>query len=249
MKTQIYNNMKKEYQTIVPNHRKEISNNLIYCSNHLNDYYIEHGKTWYLETNRLAKNIHEFYGILDVDKIAQLIAIMSSNMEWTRNLIEVHNICNIVRKGIKLDIEKHRIFQSKANYTKALPLFEGKDVFKTRNKAKKTYSFYHNIMLDNSYITIDTHHIKCLVLNTEDWKAKISNVGIYEDLEAITKKVSIPYLEKYNINYYEYQASLWLLIKDRYKDIKHGIKKVPTKIYSSEYRKAKKLKYKNMEIA
>lgn len=153
-------------------------------------------------------------------------------MEWTRNLVEVHHFLLMVKQGLISDITENRIYQSKANYNKAMPLLEGKDVFLTRNKAKKTYSFYNNIMLNNNYVTIDTHHIKAMVFNTKEWKKILSNKGIYEDLEAITKEVLYKYSLKYGLNLYQFQASIWLLIKENYNSLKDNIKTVPIDSYT-----------------
>lgn len=241
--------MKKLFITFTPNHRKLIKANLIHSLGFLTIEDIEYGKEWYIDNNNLIKDIHKEYEFLDIDKTAQLFSVFSSNTKYSRNIDEVYRILKLVKLGIKIDLDKHRKWQTKVNWKKALPLFEGKDIFKTRNKAKKTYSFYRNLLLDNNYITIDTHIMKALFKNNDIWKTKLNNVGVYEDLETIMKIVAIPYIEKYDINYYEFQASLWNIMRNdnRYKIIEKDLYKIPYKTYSQEYRKAKKKKYTNME--
>ena len=241
--------MKKLFITFTPNHRKLIKSNLIHSLRFLTIDDIDYGKQWYIDNNNLIKDIHKEYQFLDVDKTAQLFSVFSSNTKYSRNVDEVYRILKLVKKGIKIDLDKHRKWQSRDNWKKALPLFEGKDIFLARNKAKKTYSFYRNLLLDNNYITIDTHIVKALFKNNDIWKDKLNNKGIYEDLETIMKIVAIPYIEKYDINYYEFQASLWNVMRNdnRYKIIEKDLYKIPYKIYSQEYKKAKKLKCTNME--
>lgn len=210
-----------------------MAENLDFCASKLRAKHVQNGRTWYKETNRQAKNMYQFYNVLDVDKIAQLIAIHSSNMPWNRNLIEVHHTLNMIRKGIKEDIVNNRIYQSKASYKKALILLDGNNAFTKRTKAKKTHSFYTNIMLEKDFCTIDTHHLKAMVSNTNHWKKILSNKGIYEDMETITKDVCTKYSNKFGLNLYQFQASIWVLIREEYNTFKDSIKSVSIKPYSN----------------
>ena len=87
--------------TITKQDAKTMYKNLDFCASKLRAKHVQNGRNWYKETNRQAQKMYEFYGVLDVDKIAQLIAIHSSNMPWNRNLVEVHHTLNMIRKGIK----------------------------------------------------------------------------------------------------------------------------------------------------
>ncbi len=219
--------------TITKQDAKTMYKNLDFCASKLRAKHVQNGRNWYKETNRQAQKMYEFYGVLDVDKIAQLIAIHSSNMPWNRNLVEVHHTLNMIRKGIKEEIVNNRIYQSKASYKKALILLEGKNAFTKRTKAKKTHSFYTNIMLEKDFCTIDTHHLKGMVSNTNHWKKILSNKGIYEDMETITKHVCQKYSNKFGLNLFQFQASLWILIREEYNTFKDSIQSVSIKPYSN----------------
>ena len=247
--------MKKYHKKLIKTHAKSIESNIRFVCTYLNQDYITRGIDWYPDAkSELLEYKLEHNSCLDYEMIAEITAVLSSNSRWDRNLKEINYVLKYVNKhGSDIEtnnILNNRFWHTESNYIKMWKCFDNKHVFSNtitdRKKAKKTYSFANNLKLDNRFVTLDTWMYKIIARNNDDWQALLQNntlasINCYNAIEQIFINIA----EDYNLKGYELQASLWLLIQDEYKNIKHGIKKVPTKIYFSSWSKIDKNKISN----
>ena len=247
--------MKKHHKKLISNHRKTIESNIRFACTYLTRDYVRRGIDWYPDAKaQLLEYKLEHDSSLDYEMIAEITAVLSSNSRWNRNLNEVNYVLKYVNKhGSNIEtnnILNNRFWHTESNYRKMWKCFNNKHVFSNtitdRKTAKKTYSFANNLKLDNRFVTLDTWMYKIIARNYNDWQALLQNntlasINIYNAIEQIFINIAADY----NLHGYELQAALWLIIQDEYKNIKDGIKKVPTKIYYSSWSKIDKSKISN----
>ena len=178
-------------------------------SKRLLDYYdradidtIEAGLNWYSEANILANDLALQY-YQDARTIAQVISALSPAVSWEVNKKDAINLTHGFSKSIARSIV---VSTYGANKAKAISILAG--IVEIQEKARKTYSFYKNILLDDNYVTIDRHAYKAL--------HGIKKGGS----EAITPKRYDSAVRAYQetakqlgIKGYELQAIVWLQYK------------------------------------
>ena len=249
------NNMMKHYKNLQYCDEKDIESNIRFVCSYLNDDYIRRGIDWYPDAKKqLLEYKLEHDSKLDYIMIAQMTSVFSSRSKWNVNLHEIENVLSHVKHhGSNLETNNmlnNRVYSTKDFYKKAWKSFNNELVFffdkQTRKTCKKTGSFFYNLLLDNSFVTLDVHMSKCIARNHNEWFALLLDEGIaskniYTSIENLVLKIA----EEYNLKGYELQASLWLLIQDLYEDIKDNIKPIKVNHYYSPQKKMNKSQISN----
>jgi hypothetical protein len=133
---------------------KEIERNLIRLYHKATDADVVQGIAWYPEARRIVCEWATTYCYHD-DTVAGVIAALSPQMEWTRNLICADDILagrppSVL--GLRSNIAKARLMRdsnpSESLSTRMMRLFPS---------GPKVNSFALNLAGDNSVVTVDTH--------------------------------------------------------------------------------------------
>lgn len=159
------------------------------------------GKEWYWIANSIAQDIADTYNV-PIEVICGVMASMSPQKSWEENIKlckryieDPHNFKGHVRKMVG---KAHIISMWWQGYK------DRKGFIERILNGPKIVSFFNNMLnpYDNSYITIDTHHLSiCL----GDSKINTCTPKQYEFLRQETLK----FAKKQNLIGNEVQAILW----------------------------------------
>ncbi len=117
------------------------------------------GLAWYPNAHRIVREWSEHYGY-SIATVASVIAAVSPQCPWTRNLIIADDIlaCNTPSIGaLKVNV-------SKAEAIRNGRLSDTLTVFKS---APKVASFSRNLAGDYSLVTVDTHALQAALCDVE----------------------------------------------------------------------------------
>lgn len=114
---------------------------------------IEEGRNWYRTTNTCARKIGSAYGI-DYTVVAGVIAALSPNNRWSRNLIDAEALCKTYSCGGDPNSVKVSTFNK--NKEKAIRILQGENPLDVL-KGLKVIAFYQCICGDPKAICIDGH--------------------------------------------------------------------------------------------
>lgn len=89
-----------------------------------NDAEISHGVRWYDAAHDAAQAIASRYG-LPLTTVAGVIAALSPNNRWERNLIDADGICRLYAMGGRDDAQQLKVCTYDSNKTKALTILDG----------------------------------------------------------------------------------------------------------------------------
>jgi hypothetical protein len=115
---------------------------------------LQHGSHWYADTLAACETIAQAYG-LPVSTVAGVVAALSPNNKWQRNIIDADNICRLYTSGGYDDAAQCRVSTFNSNKTKALQILSGElplDVL----GGLKVRAFYSCLLGDDA-VCIDGH--------------------------------------------------------------------------------------------
>jgi len=159
-------------------------------------------KDWYINAHKIADDIATLYGI-PVFKVVGVIAALSPRNKWYRNIIDTNNLINAVINNLPLP--------SIATYGRQVK--KAIDIINCHNQAEclhhigkglKTLSFYHNIMLDFDYVTIDIWIARAAGL-CKYAPSKVEYVEIANTIKLIAREL--------NIQPAIVQAGIWVAVR------------------------------------
>lgn len=171
--------------------------NLITCDD------VQKGVNWYKDANSFAVKLSQKYGY-SVEQVAQTISILSPQTDWETNKNNAEKALQVHSNGIFVSMLK--IYATKAQKERVQALLDGG--YTIPPTAQKTYAFYRNIMLDDSYVTIDRHAIKAAFGITQGGSVSISKNYYNMATEAYNKVANTM-----SLTGYELQAVLWVTYK------------------------------------
>ena len=116
---------------------------------------IYNGSMWYANANIICKSLSKEYNIT-IETVAKVMAVLSPRNKWERNILDTKSV--IVAHKNNIDPKNIKVCTFNKNKFKAFNILSGKETIKP--SAKKTYSFYKNILLDDNFITIDLWHLR-----------------------------------------------------------------------------------------
>lgn len=162
---------------------------------------IYNGSRWYSKANIICQSLSQKYDI-PVDTVAKVMSVLSPRNKWERNILDAKNV--IIAHKNNIDPENIKVCTFSKNKFKAFNILSGKETIKP--SAKKTYSFYKNILLDNSFVTIDLWHLRaCFGKTIESGLTPLR----YDQIKDITIKLA----NLHNVKGYEFQAIVWEAIR------------------------------------
>lgn len=159
------------------------------------------GKQWYWEAHKVCQDIADEYNT-PIDIVCGIMAAMSPQKRWEENVIlckrYVENV-NDFKGHVRKMVSKAHIISMYANNYK-----DRKAFIERMLNGPKIVSFFNNMLnpYDNSYITIDTHHLSICLGNS---KVKTCTVKQYEFL----KEETLKFAKKQRLLGNEVQAILW----------------------------------------
>jgi hypothetical protein len=114
---------------------------------------IEEGMNWYERAQFVADRISEECGI-SVIKVSGVIAALSPNNRWNRNITDAQNLCRVHTAGCDVDTVKVSTFGR--NREKAVRILNGEDVLEVLG-GLKVRSFFNCIIGDWESVCVDGH--------------------------------------------------------------------------------------------
>lgn len=113
---------------------------------------IQDGEDWYARANLIARNLARQYGI-DVHTVAGVIAALSPNNRWDRNVADAESLIRVHVAGDEVDAVRVCTFGK--NKAKAIRILGGEDP-RTVLGGRKVQAFYGCILGDND-VCVDGH--------------------------------------------------------------------------------------------
>jgi len=164
------------------------------------------GREWYQVANSEAQQIA--LGV-SLSQAVGVIAALSPNNKWTRNVINARDMINAYNLGNSLDSFKVSTYG--ANKRKAWSILEDglcsdADILKRLN-GRKVQAFYSNIMGCDNVCTIDGHALNIALGKRHSLTSDANRVGVrlYRELvEAYTRAA-----RREGLKGYEMQAITW----------------------------------------
>jgi hypothetical protein len=115
---------------------------------------LQHGAHWYADALAASETIAQSYG-LPVNTVAGVIAALSPNNKWQRNIIDADNICRLYTSGGYDDAAQCKVSTFNSNKTKALQILSGIAPLEVLG-GLKVRAFYGCILGDDA-VCIDGH--------------------------------------------------------------------------------------------
>lgn len=116
-----------------------------------NEFAYENGLTWYPEALSFCASAAKLFG-LEINQVAGIVAALSPLQSWRRNKIVALEFLERYSMGADLA----GLSQTGNNLIKAARIYNGENPLDVLG-GLKVRSFYRNIMLDDSSVTIDRH--------------------------------------------------------------------------------------------
>jgi hypothetical protein len=113
------------------------------------------GATWYQRANQAAAIIASRYG-LSADTVAGVIAALSPNNRWERNVSDADQLCRAFTLGGHTAADKVKVSTYGANKLKALRILAGESPLEVLG-GLKVMAFYGCIIGDDSAVCLDGH--------------------------------------------------------------------------------------------
>lgn len=180
---------------------RQAKKRLISIFNQSNTHNLDKGLNWYHEANNFCAMVSRVENI-DIDLVAQVVAILSPSVRWERNKQDTLTLINAYNTGLSID--QFSVSTYNNNKLKAWKVLQGKEILKP--KSLKTYSFYKNIMLDSQYVTVDRWHLRAC------FKTDIKSLTAlkYRQICELTRNVA----NELNITPMQLQAIVWEQIRN-----------------------------------
>ena len=170
------------------------------------------GKRWYEDANLFASELASKSGH-STEKIAGVISALSPRNKWHKNLQDAETVTWAQARKMKPSQVKVSTYHK--NKDKAFNILDGTQAIE--EKSRKTYSFVKNVgELDENYITVDSWHLRaCQSKPSKMVKPKeVQEVVTPKQYDRI-KDLTITVAEEFNIKGYEFQAIVWVAIKEK----------------------------------
>jgi hypothetical protein len=163
------------------------------------------GFNWYSNAKEIAARIANTYG-LRLSTVIGVIAALSPNNKWERNLTDAENVCRLYSVGGPSSAADCTVCTYKANLRKAVQILMGDDVIETLN-GPKVIEFY-NCIIGNSDVCIDGHAYSVWFGDRLSMK-EIPSIG-----KRLREEIKADYIgaaQYIGIQPYELQAITWVV--------------------------------------
>jgi len=190
--------------------------NVMACYRAADDVQVAEGLLWYSDAQKAAHIIAAKYGIA-VYIVVAVIAALSPNNKWTRNVINAEMLIAAFLRGDGIDAVKVSTYHAMKNKAwdilAARPDYDGA---KRMLKGQKITSFFMDIMGEFN-VTIDGHARNIAYDEKVGLTDDRTNIGVreYRALQAAYEEAA----RRIGLMPYQLQAITWRVWRDR-----HGIK-------------------------
>jgi hypothetical protein len=118
---------------------------------------IEQGKQWYALAYEVCKRISIEYN-LNTECVAAVVAALSPNNKWERNIKDAENVCAAYMNGSVDDAMAVKVCTYKKNLAKAVDILNACHCdYESILKGPKVIEFYHSILGALDDVCIDGH--------------------------------------------------------------------------------------------
>jgi hypothetical protein len=199
-------------QTTLVDHERMIAN-IVACYKTADDDQRAGGMAWYSKAQCAAYDIAAKYDIA-VYLVVAVIAALSPNNKWARNLVNADALIGAFLRGDGIDSVKvstyHKMKQKAWDILAARPDY---DTAKTMLKGQKITSFFCDIMGEFN-VTIDGHARNIAYAEKVGLTDDRSNIGVreYRALQAAYEEAA----RQLGLMPYQLQAITWRVWRDRW---------------------------------
>lgn len=157
---------------------------------------------WYAIAHKWCADVAQAYG-LTVSQVAGITAAMSPQISWDKNKLQTILLIQKMRNGEELT----GLMAYKVNVEKARRIYMGENALDVLG-GKKVRSFYGNLMLDDSTVTIDRHalHIALYGCGNEE---KSGSITPTDKLYDIAQSAYVTAANILGITPYSLQSITW----------------------------------------
>jgi hypothetical protein len=172
------------------------------------------GADWYARARVAAQTINESVD-LGYKRIAGVIAALSPNNRWERNLIDAENVCKVYINGDVSDVKQVKVCTYGKMLDKAIKVLECNYVEEIPNilNGQKIRAFYECIIGNSDAVVVDGHAYSIWIGDRLTMK-KVPNIGkkLYANIVADYIKATEIINSKFNANLkpYQVQAITWI---------------------------------------
>lgn len=187
--------------------------NIMACYRAADDVQVAEGLLWYSDAQKAAHNIAAKYGIA-VYIVVAVIAALSPNNKWTRNVINAEMLIAAFLRGDGIDAVKvstyHAMKKKAWDILAARPDYDGA---KRMLKGQKITSFFMDIMGEFN-VTIDGHARNIAYNEKVGLTDDRTNIGVreYRGLQAAYEEAA----QRLGLMPYQIQAITWRVWRDRW---------------------------------
>jgi hypothetical protein len=188
----------------------KIKNNLKRWFETAKEQDVLNGKNWYKEAQDFSEYLSLKYN-LDTYTCATIISCLSPNNRWERNKVDAEAVIVAHKNGIAP--ESIKVCTYTTNKLKAFRCLDGEMI---GENAPKTHAFAMNVgKLSTDHVTIDKWHLRtCMIRPSEGIQPCVETLTAkqYRRVERVTSELA----KEFNLKGYEFQAILWVTIKNKW---------------------------------
>lgn len=156
---------------------------------------------WYPLANSFCAAWAENFG-LTIAQFAGIVAAVSPQLSWAKNKEQAIEVC----ARLQNDKPLIGLMAYPANLAKAQRIFSGENPLDVLG-GMKVRSFYRNIMLDESAVTVDRHAASIALYGLDT--AKSGEIAVTDKLYKLLAKAYTDVASVYNVTPYVVQSVTW----------------------------------------
>lgn len=156
---------------------------------------------WYLLANSFCATWAESFG-LTIAQVAGVTAALSPQLRWDKNKAQAIEVCVRLQNNKPLT----GLTAYPANLAKAKRIFDGETPLDVLG-GLKVRSFYRNLMLDESAVTIDRHACAIALYGLDTDKS--GNIAVTDKLYKLLAKAYTDVAHDYDVAPYVVQSVTW----------------------------------------
>lgn len=157
---------------------------------------------WYPIAHKWCADVAQAYG-LTVSQVAGITAAMSPQISWDKNKLQTILLIQKMRNSEELT----GLMAYRANVAKAVRIYNGENALDVLG-GKKVRSFYGNLMLDDSTVTIDRHALHIALYGTGN-EEKSGSITPTDKLYDIAQSAYVAAANILGITPYSLQSITW----------------------------------------
>lgn len=158
---------------------------------------------WYPLAHVFAQDLASAYG-LTVSQVCGIIAALSPQLSWYKNKAQALEFCKRMRNNEDLS----GLMAYKANVNKAVRIYNGAESLDVLG-GMKVRSFYANLMLDDSAVTVDRHATHIALFGTSKPDEKSGSIAVTDKLYRLISSAYTDAAKLLDVPAYVVQSVTW----------------------------------------